>query len=458
MTRNYVKLTTIAIAIAVGMALPASATALDVQSTHKFEEVRSLTPAPDGHVWFFARTAAAPGLSLYRIRHGSRPSRVRLPGFRVGVSRVKTIAIGPDARVWVAVANGSRGTPTTIYRIKSTRSISRTKLRRGISVNSMAAGSDDRMWFLGYGGGRVGYVSNEGSVGSKKVVRANALEELVLGADGRMWASGLTGAVRFGSRSTPVAVDTQQIPSSDIARGADGAIWLPGVGAVQRISPDGTVSQVPLVFPTHLSTGGSHVNYPFRESRASFSVFSQRGAEIGFTSGAIAVDNVQENVEHSSVGSINGVGVLSEEQPWQSSPQWYPDVDAGGFEGRTTGSKLAVADTAGNRWLVAAEGLVEATTNVPVEPGLNLAIDAATKSARDATVRVTCTGPAGTYCAGTISVRSGGERLASRLYAVAAGTQLSARLRIAASARKRLRNATVTATLAGGNSATSSIS
>lgn len=233
----------------------------------------SLTPGPDGNVWFTENVGAkigsitpegtitefpvpvgtfigltditlGPDGNLWFTNNGEigsiTPDGTLMPQFRGDLA--VSITTGPDGNLWF----GSR----SIGRITTTGKYTRFQLETGIDVNDIAAGPDGNLWFTEEGGGGLGRITPEGEITEFEQANSN-LGAIVTGPDGNLWFTEYSeNAI---GRITPSGtIEEFPLPVGTgprgITIGPDGNLWFTESysGGIGQITLDGVITEFSL--------------------------------------------------------------------------------------------------------------------------------------------------------------------------------------------------------------------
>lgn len=321
---------------------------IQIENASDFEETRSLTSDSHGNVWFFAAPWGEFDSNLYRVRHGAKPKRVHLAGFRFGKSYPGAIAVGPDRKVWVAVTNRGSHPAYAIHRFAKNGSVSILRRRELYRTRSMAVDSRNTTWFLTVSRNRITYMTRSGRIGFVRFKGAEDAKLLVRGPDGRVWGCTDKSVFKIGRKSRVTSFSTEPILSASLLAGPDGNLWTTGIGSVQRISVTGEVLKIPLAHPfIPIAVPG---NYHLAPNRVSMSVFRRSQRSIGFTAGTTVATNLGQYTNFSSGGSVDVDSLtVRESVPSQDGPQWADSVETQ-FEPQAPLAPLATVDSTGRGW------------------------------------------------------------------------------------------------------------
>ena len=216
------------VALTVGLALPAAATA--ERCTFGFDQdpradrrpaaceryaaggrtAAPIAAARDGSIWFFVRDGGA-----WRARRAGADGRVRATAVQAD-DRPTGITRGPDGALWF-VAGATAG------RIAGDGAVDTFDLSH-LATGGVVTGSDGNLWYLTRTG----------------VVRLTPAGETTAFAVGARTAGGLAeerGEPPRGQESNADDVGA----ASGITLGSDGAVWFSAYGSIGRVTPDGDV-------------------------------------------------------------------------------------------------------------------------------------------------------------------------------------------------------------------------
>jgi virginiamycin B lyase len=259
----------VALAIAVAGLLPSAAAGAEPVfyelpvGVHAY----SMTPGPDGKVWFTGREAsAATGKRFSVIGSVDESGKVELVQLPEDLS-TRQIAAGPDGNLWVAGTfyNESGYLTPRIGRLTPGGAYAEfVPTNRIGGVNSIAAGPDGAVWFtlVNWVDGRkrnaIGRIDSSGAIVQYPLPFRSGAGQIVTGPDGNLWFTEAGGGVPKIGRITPAGRLTHfRLPNrhrrlNSIAAGPDGNLWFgqfptsysrrarAGIG---RITPAGKFSQ-----------------------------------------------------------------------------------------------------------------------------------------------------------------------------------------------------------------------
>lgn len=259
------------LAIAVACLLPAAASA----SEPVFYELPvgvhaySMTPGPEGKVWFTGREAfsvtGGPAAVIGSVDAGGKVDLADLPHDLYA----RQIAAGPDGNLWVAGSfyNAKGYLVPRVYRFAPGGAFAEFAPVNHIGgVNSIAAGPDGGVWFtLVYWVDRlkrdaIGRVDPAaGAFALFPLPSRSGPGQIVTGSDGNLWFTEAGGGVPKIGRITPTGRLTHfRLPYrhrrlNSIAAGPDGNLWFGEFsnsysrrarGGIGRITPAGEFSQL----------------------------------------------------------------------------------------------------------------------------------------------------------------------------------------------------------------------
>lgn len=206
----------------------------------------SIVAGPDGNLWF-VETGIPKGQTIDqigRITPSGSITQVPINGHPYAITA------GPDGNLWFTAVGPTgpeigRASPggTVAYIVLKDQG-----LPAGATVGGIAAGPDGNLWFT-TDAGEVGRITTSGSVTLFNVPGDLAVIDIAAGPDGNLWfttSEAATGAYDIG-RCTPTgAIKLFAVPGSpttgrapwDIAAGPDGNVWftLSGSDQIGRIS------------------------------------------------------------------------------------------------------------------------------------------------------------------------------------------------------------------------------
>jgi streptogramin lyase len=266
-----------------------------------------------------------------------------------------------------------------------------------------APGPDGSIWFTGVNRS-VGRLDTSGRVKYFRLGDPLDVTALTQGPDGAMWVAraGTDGYIDRGwSTLTRVsgrgAMRNLKVrPSLDLTVGSDGNFWLPGSRSIQRVTTHGTSTRFTIAVPD--SPDPDITGAVNRESY--ISLLAPDGSLLF---GAQQIDPHGVASTEVSVGSMSTSGVVAEQ--FQISGQNavpvfdYAVVDAAG--------QLWGADSAQDRLFI--YRFDRSAPRAPARPS----IFRADRNRRSVRVGLRCSGSAGSFCAGDVSIKAQG-RTASR--------------------------------------------
>jgi streptogramin lyase len=245
----------------------------------------SLTPGPDGNVWFtFDRDPLRSGDAAI----GRITPRGEATFFRAGLDRrsaLGNMVAGADGNLWFA----DHGRRPAIGRVTAQGQI--TEFSAGLDPKSkpgdLAAGPDGNVWFIDGGATpAIGRITPNGEITefSAGLNPESAPGEIVAGADGSLWFNNRSSTAAIG-RITPQGAIAEFGPGPVPGGGAevgpvlgpDGNVWFaigsyksPGIG---RITPAGVITGFGGISPQSRSLG------PFAAGPDGNVWFAARGLE-----------------------------------------------------------------------------------------------------------------------------------------------------------------------------------
>jgi hypothetical protein len=430
------------------LAVSGVAHAYSVVGSYAIPEIFGITSGPDGNIWAISDPVTNPQLvtttpTVVRIRPDGQIKRFPLRGLgsNGGISGITT---GPDGNLWVGIlgpaadsAKIARLTPSgrsTTFRLPPIKT-------DGILRMSFAPGPDGNVWFTGLGqaGRLTSAVGRISPTGRFKYFRAHfryaphGAEDfygIVQGADGALWAianyeepiAGRTASgdlVRISPNGQMKYYPVQ--PADAITLAAGGDLWLDGYGKFQRFDRGANTTRFPLQLQNVTDP-----NVTPAELRSPQALTAAPGGGLAFL--AWQLDAHLTFLVGTTFGTISSTGTVQES---------YTDGTAlGGANAATTGAN-------GHIWVVTS-GLVDvsldgAPPHVSATPSIRFA-----RVSRHALVAdLRCSGQAGTYCAGSISV-SGAAHSPARRYALAPQNRLRVTMPIGSISRPGKLTLTVT--------------
>jgi streptogramin lyase len=211
---------------------------------------RIIAVGADGNLWFSEHA----GNRMGRITLAGELSEFPIP---TPASQPRAIALGSDGNIWFGEFAGGN-----IGRITPAGEITEFAIPTPDSgPRALAAGPDGNIWFSEFKAGKIGRITPAGEITEFPLPRANAGPgDITAGADGAMWFVELSGTMdglqpdgnRVGRISMSGAVREYPIPSAgstpiNIAVGPDRNIWYTKDGALGRVTPDGVITEFPVV-------------------------------------------------------------------------------------------------------------------------------------------------------------------------------------------------------------------
>jgi len=234
--------------------------------------VTSLTPGPDGNVWFVDSNAFAGTLGIGRVTPSCEITVYQdgetLSGLNAG-SDLVAITAGPKKEKYLWFTD--RGTTPAIGRVDSASPTSATeysaKLNEGSKPGGIVAGPDGNLWFADNGTtpaiGTINPSTGEIKEFSVGLSKGSAPRGIVTGPDGNLWFTDTNPTEKAIGRFNPstheikeFATDMNSEPGGwsgnygpwGIAPGADGNVWYTEGGtaevgkAICRITSAGTIT------------------------------------------------------------------------------------------------------------------------------------------------------------------------------------------------------------------------
>jgi len=215
------------------------------------------TPAPAPLALPAPITVPTKTATIAPVRHG-RVTTWEVPDHLVGL---RSIAVGPDGRVWVTEQNRAQvdslvGNDLTRYEVE--------KPFPDAGAFAFGWGPDNALWFTGYPGGTLGRVFPDGSI-NLFAARGDAATTLGVaeGPGDTMWATdpNLGAIVRIGADGTvtPILVSAdggQTQRPGFIAPGTDGqAMWftIPDTSQVAKVSTASDQTITRYTVPGHVT-------------------------------------------------------------------------------------------------------------------------------------------------------------------------------------------------------------
>ncbi len=219
------------------------------------ESPESLTPGPDGALWF---TAAGFNPYIGRIATDGTITEFPLPvdpsnpfGFGSAGSSASDIVAGPDGDLWFVLPYLGE-----IGRITTGGTVTEFPLPEGSQpggalnpnkVGSLTPGPDGALWFTE--DGKIGRIATDGTV-TEFPAPAAFVGGITAGPDGALWftETGGIGRITTAGQVTSYPISDSGAFPVGITVGPDGALWFTdrGTNAVGRITTDGTIVEFPL--------------------------------------------------------------------------------------------------------------------------------------------------------------------------------------------------------------------
>ncbi len=204
---------------------------------------------------------------------------------------------------------------------------------------AMVVGPDGNMWFVEWGGQKVGFITTSGVITEYPIPNAQALIGIAKGPDGNLWftdtMAGTIGHISTsGTNIVHYSLPAGSFPQG-ITAGPDGNLWF----VEQKESGDYDIGKI--------TTAGKITSYSTKETAGTFQVFAAALYSFGVITpgpdGNLWFVNPQNEL-HSQVGKITTKGVVT----------FYPTSD------------LPVSLTAGpggNLWLIELSHVAKMTTS-----------------------------------------------------------------------------------------------
>jgi streptogramin lyase len=205
---------------------------------------------------------------------------------------------------------------------------------------AMVVGPDGNLWFVEWGGQKVGFITTSGVITEYPIPNAQALIGIANGPDGNLWftdtMAGTIGRISTsGTNIVHYSLPAGSFPQG-ITKGPDGNLWF----LEQKDSGDYDIGKI--------TTAGKVTSYSTKETAGTFQVYAVAspysfGVMTAGPDGNLWFVNPQ-NALHSQVGKITTAGVVT----------FYPTSD------------LPISLTAGpdgNLWLIEASHVAKMTTS-----------------------------------------------------------------------------------------------
>lgn len=257
--------TSVTVALAVGLIVPAAAVALTPPVAALPLSASTVADAPAvftvSSVWNETSTATPGGMpttvtvdsmgSLWYadythsqlVRSGSAGEQRVYPLAGVG-PHVTSIAVGLDGGVWF-----NDQVHRTIGRVDPVSGLEKRFSIHDPRVNpsSLVAGRD-RVWFAA-GPAGLGYIFPSGEVDYARMGGATSIDSVDVASDGRIWFT-MSGARSIGvyDPATEVThlIDVMAAGLSDIAAAPDGSVWVGADNALIHVAADDSLAVTPL--------------------------------------------------------------------------------------------------------------------------------------------------------------------------------------------------------------------
>jgi streptogramin lyase len=199
---------------------------------------------------------------------------------------------------------------------------------------AMVVGPDKNLWFVEWGGLKVGRITTAGVITEFPIPNAQALIGIAAGPDGNLWfTDALAGTIGHistsGTNIVQYSLKTGTFPEG-ITAGPDGNLWF----VEQKASGDYEIGKI--------TTAGKISSYSTKESAGIFQALSPSGVITTGPDGNLWFVNPQNGL-HDQVGKITTKGVVS----------FFPTNDLP--NGLTTGPD-------GNLWLIETSHVAKFTT------------------------------------------------------------------------------------------------
>jgi streptogramin lyase len=204
---------------------------------------------------------------------------------------------------------------------------------------AMVVGPDNNLWFVEWGGQKVGFITTAGVTTEYPIPNAQALFGIASGPDGNLWftdaMAGTIGHISTsGTNIVHYSLPAGSFPQG-ITKGPDGNLWF----VEQKAAGDYDIGKI--------TTAGKITSYSTKETAGTFQVFPANGYGFGVITtgpdGNLWFVNPQNEL-HSQVGKITTTGVVT----------FYPTSD------------LPIGLTAGpdgNLWLIEFSHVAKMTTS-----------------------------------------------------------------------------------------------
>jgi streptogramin lyase len=204
---------------------------------------------------------------------------------------------------------------------------------------AMAVGPDGNLWFVEWGGQKVGFITTSGVITQYPIPNAQALIGIAKGPDGNLWftdtMAGTIGHISTsGTNIVHYSLPAGSFPQG-ITAGPDGNLWF----VEQKESGDYDIGKI--------TTAGKITSYSTKETAGTFQVFAVSGYSFGVITagpdGNLWFVNPQNSL-HSQVGKITTAGVIT----------FYPTSDL---------PASITAGPDGNLWLIELGHVAKMTTS-----------------------------------------------------------------------------------------------
>lgn len=225
-------------------------------------EVRQLTAAPDGNIWFTSTTLAGRGTESNGFIGRVTPAGVITEfGTPTAVSDPIAIAVGSDGNVWFSEDRA-------IGRITSTGQVTEFSMPASCAspcgpAGLMVRGSDGNLWFSTQFPSGLGRITPTGQISVFPEPNANqpdagiAGTELTVGSDGSVWFLESTGDVHdqifsIGRITTAGVITEFLIPAfqgnrteaNQLTAAPDGNVWFTSTTLNGRIQANGFIGRI----------------------------------------------------------------------------------------------------------------------------------------------------------------------------------------------------------------------
>ncbi len=196
---------------------------------------------PDGNIWFTEQDNNKVG----KMTPTGAVTEFTLP---TADSEPEQIIAGPDGALWFIESGVDQ-----IGRITTAGKISEFTVPSDGSPQTLAAGPDGNVWFIDSGSNAIGKITPQGAVTEFPASADGSVElseGIVTGSDGDVWFTAWDGDGngQIDRMTTSGKVTTFPIDDDpyDMTLGPDGNLWVDGDSSVDRVTPQGVVTEFQL--------------------------------------------------------------------------------------------------------------------------------------------------------------------------------------------------------------------